>query len=1046
MLPTRPENAEPTSNTRRPIRIIAIFVAASGVLTVPLVVFLGLPALFVIGVPIAVAAAIAVLWNTQWGLCFAAFAIMPLGAMTHEIFGLTLNLPEVVILGLAAKETFLFVMRKERFVSFMPTRTLALYLCAALVAIGTGLAYRNGLIKVLQDFRQFTEFIVLFWLVLQRVTTRQQIIQIMFCYVLGATLIAIHGIIQHYIPIGISKAQLENDLRLYGQVRSGSFYGSTPLGGLMVLAVGPAIGLALAVKRRNVKILMVVCICLCMVAAVYTNTRASWMAMAVLLAFIAMSIRPSAKTVAVAAAGAVVLAALFGPLVVQRISTLSDPADDLSLMERAQYYAAAVHIISAQPLLGLGWGCYYDIDQILINDGYVKSVRPSGASDSTVHSAYLQLLVKVGALGTLAFFSIIVVWIERVWGALRAGPSYNKDTVLFVCSTGAVVGYLFHSSFENFFQWPVMAQSFWLLLGLSFVTTNSDQSTTRNYRMPTAIVTLAGISFMLFTYACYKLEDSDAKYYEKNIAKATVLGDVQKALGIARRATAIRSPDPLAYALHGRLLLEVGETDKALEQLGRAVGLRPREEGPWREDTGRRYYFAPARLTLGKYYIEQDKLVDAVANFELARAYAVPEDTEYADFHAALYEAYSKAGLWARALKFGEPSDQELDGLDTPEIVELARVCEGEENWELAERLAQRLLTDVSLASEAHYLLGRIALARTQYESSLPHLEQAARSGHAQSAYFLGTALEKNGQPALAIEAFLRTPAGDVYRPFALARALTLIEGLPEDEQIPVTVSGQEILAALDREIAGMRLLPRPIVYDEDSRPTLIAVKTAETYFASGGRFPMLTLWEDGQAPASDPTSTPFSVSGTEDSVLSLRRGGRVLQLQWVENRVNWAIVERLQIGAGEVPGWVDTARDWFAIRPDHATRVEEDGTGNSFLSISGLNWIYSVPAGVRNEAGYLLAGRLRRSDDTAGLGWQSLDENERVLFEDAVLSQEISNTWTWQAGYIRPQPDREAIRVELNVVPRAGTVSFDDVLLVELNEPETTLAGDIAR
>jgi len=40
---------------------------------------------------------------------------------------------------------------------------------------------------------------------------------------------------------------------------------------------------------------------------------------------------------------------------------------------------------------------------------------------------------------------------------------------MFACVTAGVLGYLCHCTFENFFQWPVMSQSMWLLLGLSTV-------------------------------------------------------------------------------------------------------------------------------------------------------------------------------------------------------------------------------------------------------------------------------------------------------------------------------------------------------------------------------------------------------------------------------------------------------------------------------------------------------------------------------------------------------------------------------------------------
>jgi len=548
--------------------------------------------------------------------------------------------------------------------------------------------------------------------------------------------------------------------------------------------------------------------------------------------------------------------------------------------------------------------------------------------------------------------------------------------------------------------------------------------------------------FLFFVYGCPRLypwiERSQPAYLESNVADLVAKGDVRKALRIAGEAVSARPGDPMALTTYGRALLEAREADKALEQLTKAVGV---EAGQGRSsiETRTSYYYAPARLTLGTYYLEQGKLVDAVENFELARAYAVPADIEYGDYHAALYQAYAKHGLWARALEFGEPSDQELDDLSSQDIVRVARVCEGEQNWTLASRLAEQLLTREAFTAEAHHLLGRVDLVQEQYEASLVNLEQAVSEGRAHSAFFLGTAFDKNGQPARAIQAFLRTPPGDLYRPFALAKALTLLANSPEHGQTFTAARRKELLAQLDNEIAGMRQLHQSIQCGKHCRFTPVAVMTSEVHFLSGGRFPVLILWEDARAPAVDPTRMSSLSSGVEDSPLLLKRTNSLLQLQWVENVVNWESVQRLDHDADTVPGWIDTARDWFALRSEQAAQVQDAPTGESFLSFNSITWFYSVPIQVKDGVGYLLAALLKDPQGKGSLGWQALDEEEYVLFEDDILAQERSDAWTWRAGYMRSQPLWDIMRVRLNVARHPGTVALDDVMLVEINEPRPT-------
>jgi hypothetical protein len=556
----------------------------------------------------------------------------------------------------------------------------------------------------------------------------------------------------------------------------------------------------------------------------------------------------------------------------------------------------------------------------------------------------------------------------------------------------------------------------------------------RSYALPWALVGIAAALFLLVVYGYPRLfpriDAAHPEHFEKNVAAAMAAGDMDRALRIARRAATARYTHAsgrakfdksLAHTVYARVLLESGEEAAARAQLAEAVGVRREQIPPYRE-TRKPYYFAPARLTLGTLEFEQGRPVDAVAHFELARAYAAPASPEYQAFHPALYRAYAELGLWARALEFAEPTDADLDALDRGELLKIARVCEGARNWALAERVAARLAAD---RGEADYLRGRVALAEEAYRASAAHLERAVAMGHARAAFFLGMALQELGEPAGAIEAYLQTPAGELYRPFALAKAATLLQDAGD---------ATEVLERLDEEIAGLRRLRPPVVFDRYPRVTPVAVMTSADDVAAGGRFPMLVVWNG--AGAADPgAGLRVSNMAADDALVVATGSGSVLELQWVENLVYWQAVERLDRWEGTVPGWLDTARDWFELRPDAATRIATDDSGNAYLGITKLTWFYSVPVPVRDDVSYLLAGRVKCEPGKGSIGWQGLGDNERVLFE-ANLDGPVAGDWTWQAGYMRSQLHWESLRVQLNVAPRAGTVAFDDLMLVALAEP----------
>jgi len=462
---------QPSIAPNRPwFPVLLCAAGAAGLASVLLVAYGHWHPAYLVVMPLAVAALVLLIADTQIGLCFAAFSIAPLGIVQQEVWEVTLGLPEVVILALVLKEVARRTVRPARRRELLPPMSLLPYLAAAAIGLVTGLALDNGTIPVLQDFRQFVEYLTLYWLVVRCVTTRQQVAQVATCFVVGCTVLAVDALLQQFTLRGIPVTQLANDLILYQGIRSGSFYGATPLGGIMVLALGAAAGRLFAADTCRMRVVMAVCIGLCLLAMVLTKTRAAWLAALLALGFLAVSVRVPRRIVAIMAVAAVGFAVLLGPAVYRRLGSLDTLRTDLALLERGGYYRAAWHIFRTHPVLGLGWGCYYDVDQILEGQRYLRTPRPSRDSTATVHSAYLQLLVKAGLLGLLGFLVFLCDWLRAILRERAAKSRAGPDHGLFIGITAGLIGYLFQCTFENFFQWPVMAQSLWLLFGLAMAT------------------------------------------------------------------------------------------------------------------------------------------------------------------------------------------------------------------------------------------------------------------------------------------------------------------------------------------------------------------------------------------------------------------------------------------------------------------------------------------------------------------------------------------------------------------------------------------------
>ncbi|MBX3176006.1 MAG: O-antigen ligase family protein [Candidatus Hydrogenedentes bacterium] len=1036
---------------RRGAAVGAATLAAAGLAAV-LAIALDLPWTQAGGLPLLVLGLYLVAFHTHAALCFIAFAITPFCVVQAEVLGVTLNLPEVLILALAAKEGVRLLRDGFTLPEALPHRTLAAFVAASVIAIATGFHHQNGAVRTLQDFRQFVEFLLLFGLVLRCVSGRDEAIRIAFCFALGGSLIALHGIMQQVAPLGVSPTQMSSDLRLYGAVRSASFYGPTPLGGLMVLAIGPAAGVLLASKRRSIQWIMAACILLCLVTIVLTRTRGSWLGLAVALALIAVSIRPSGKTLFAAAGAGIVLAFLLGPVVLQRLYTLADPVQDVSLMARAQYYAAAAHIGRAHPVLGLGWGCFYDIDTILNAERYVPVTmeevaareaeeaaerrafsdpgedappEPAEVEEATVHSAYLQLFVKTGLLGVLTFLAIIVVWVERIWRGRNTRFQSDSGHALFIGITASVAGYLFHSTFENFFQWPVMAQSFWLLFGLSFMLAPRPEGVRPGYGVPLAFVCSASAVFLLFMAACLRMETLHPGHYERNVTNALDEGDLEKAIRIARRATEVGPREPMPYTVHARLLFLRGDDEAALAELDKAFGPKIYPNKPRFEYTTARYYFAPARLLLGRHHAERDDWDEARQQFELARAYADLRADEFAEFHPLLYQAYASAGNWFRALDFGAPDADELAGLDGASLVNLARAAETRGAWALLERVASAIQTRDGLAEQAGYFLGRARLAQGKPAEAVEPLKEAADAGLPDAHYHLGRALAETGQTEAAVAAFRATPPHDIHHAVALAEAWGL---LPEND-----AAAAELRAGLMEAVRRMRQLP-PAPGEDAATPALLA------YVLPGGgmlpeRFPMLLLWGDSSG-ALDRLTGVSVARDADGCTVQLEGTGLLLEVRTVENLAVWAAIEHAG-ETDEIPaGWIDTAREWFALTDRPAGAVTREPDGNLAMDVNGTAWIYSAPARIPEGALCLVSARLRDPAGAARYGLQQIDAASRVIGGAALAAWEPIPAWSERSVAAPASPACEAVRFAIETNHPDARAALDDPVIIAIPPP----------
>jgi len=556
--------------------------------------------------------------------------------------------------------------------------------------------------------------------------------------------------------------------------------------------------------------------------------------------------------------------------------------------------------------------------------------------------------------------------------------------------------------------------------------------------MPAVLVLLVAIGYLGFVFgypqAFPGVAQAHPRHYKANVDRARAAGQPKKALRIARHAAGMLTTDPAFATLYGQLLLEAGETDAAVAQFERAVRV-DQTPGPDYRRTGKPYYFAQARLEWGKLCRNRDDPLEAVAQFELARPYAAVTGDEFEAYHPDLHAVYAAWGQWARALAFGDPALEALDDLDAAHLRGLAVTCEGLARWDLAGPVAHALAAKDPGDPASEYLLGRAALATDQLGPAQNSLRRAADAGHADAPFFLGQALERAGDPVAACRAYLETPCKSLFRAFAVAKVL-LAESAGG-------IDRQALLDELDHELERPRELPRALGHNRHERFWPLAAAFSRPYFEAGGAFPILILWEDRNPAPTPDLALDLDAAGT----VTLTRGARRLQLQWVVNELAFSGFEALPEGASEPPGWRGTPHLWPETDGERMATITSTGHGNRFLEISnagapGNAMLVSVPVRLREGTTYLVAGRLQARDTTAWYGWTALDEAEQTT-ADKVLKSGSGLGWVWVTAYVQPVIHWDVLTVQVGVYEAVGATAYDDLMVLAVREPADSPGGE---
>jgi O-antigen ligase len=308
----------------------------------------------------------------------------------------------------------------------------------------------SGLFFVLKYF----EYMIVFFMVVNFVKTPDQAKRLLFCLFLTCFIVSIYGLMQ--IP--------------GGERVSAPFEGArgepNTFGGYLVFMGAVAVALLDHLRDMRVRIGLVVLLVVLLVSLIYTQSRASYLA--VIPAYLAISLLSRRRFYLVAG---LILAIALSPLIVPRVAkermayTFTQPEVkgqvqfgrlrlDTSASSRIIGFKEAILAWRKSPFIGYGVTGFRFMD-----------------------AQYPRILVETGIIGMLAF-----VWL--IYTLFKVGITFRKDHEdellqgLCVGLIAGLVGLLVHAIGANTFIIVRIMEPFWFLTGIIIALASIQEEST----------------------------------------------------------------------------------------------------------------------------------------------------------------------------------------------------------------------------------------------------------------------------------------------------------------------------------------------------------------------------------------------------------------------------------------------------------------------------------------------------------------------------------------------------------------------------------------
>lgn len=387
-----------------PLWIAAIALAAAAAL---------LPGIWTLAGLSALSLCILILIRPELAVYLLALSV-PLGSLLEVKLGngLTVSPTE----GLAALLAIGWIARAlSRRRLEIPMTPLTIPLVAMIAIVVSSVAQATDLALTAKESLKWLELLLVYMYVVAEMRSPRKVLTLVGFLLAGALIEAAIGLTQFALGLGPEPFAIGRFMRAYGTFEQPNPYAGY-LGMLIPLAVGYLLTRPGTVARNTV-----LAICLLALAAVGASlSRGAWVGIA--LAFGVMMVFWNRRSKLLLSAGALATApvaalAFLNMLpdeITSRLATAVDyfrfidvrnevaTPENWAVIERVAHWQAALDMISAHPLFGVGAGNYPAVYEFYMVEGWKE---PLGHA----HNFYLNITAETGVFGFLVYATILIV-------------------------------------------------------------------------------------------------------------------------------------------------------------------------------------------------------------------------------------------------------------------------------------------------------------------------------------------------------------------------------------------------------------------------------------------------------------------------------------------------------------------------------------------------------------------------------------------------------------------------------------------------------------